>query len=215
MKKVEKYFSEFLGTFILLFSIVGSGIMGTSLSSNESVTLLANAISIGLTLFVLIVTLRQVSGAHFNPAVTIVFIILKKIKFRNGLIYIIVQIIGGCLGVVFANLIFDLEPIQYASKVRGGSNTFLSEIFATFGLLFFILRNGKKNDVIIGSIVGSYITAAIWFTSSTSFANPAVSIARSLTDTFTGIHISNVPMFILAQLISIIITFVVIKKFFR
>ena len=92
MKKVEKYFSEFLGTFILLFSIVGSGIMGTSLSSNESVTLLANAISIGLTLFVLIVTLRQVSGAHFNPAVTIVFIILKKIKFRNGLILSLIHI---------------------------------------------------------------------------------------------------------------------------
>ena len=214
-KNIKKYFLEFLGTFVLLLAIVGSGIMGTNLSSNESVTLIANAISIGLILFVLISSFRSISGAHFNPAVTIMLIILKKIKLQEGVIYIILQIIGACLGVIFANYLFDLDAIQQATKIRNGTNIFISEIFATFGLLFLIILNGKKSDLAIGSIIGSYITSAIWFTSSTSFANPAVSIARTLTDTFTGIHVSNILMFIIAQLISIALVLIVFKKIFK
>jgi len=214
-KNLDKFFLEFLGTFVLLASIVGSGIMGSQLSENQSITLLANSIAIGLILFVLISSFRKISDAHFNPAVTITLIILNKIKKKDGVIYILLQITGGCLGVIFANFIFDLEPIQHAEKFRSGFNIFISEIFATFGLLFLILINSKKEDLVIGSIVGSYIASAIWFTSSTAFANPAVSIARTFTNTFTGIHISNVPIFIVAQLISVGIAVIVFKKIFK
>ena len=189
--------------------------MGTNLSSNESVTLIANAISIGLILFVLISSFRSISGAHFNPAVTIMLVLMKKMKSKDAIVYIFLQITGACLGVIFANYLFGLDVVQQATKVRSGENIFVSEIFATFGLLFLILLNGRKSDLAIGSIIGSYITSAIWFTSSTSFANPAVSIARSLTDTFTGIHFSNVPMFIIAQFISIGLVLIVFKKIFK
>jgi len=214
-KNLKIYYGEFFGTFVLLFTIVGSGIMGQKLSDNEAITLLANAISIGLILFVLISSLRNISGAHFNPSVTLTLILLKKIKPNTGITFIILQIIGACCGVIFANIIFDLEPIQMANKIRSGTNIFLSEIFATFGLLLIILINSKKNDMAMGSIVGAYITSAIWFTSSTSFANPSVSIARVLSDTFTGINIINVPMFVFAQLIAVGIAIVVFNKFFR
>ena len=214
-KNIKKYFLEFLGTFVLLLTIVGSGIMGTNLSSNESITLIANAISIGLILFVLISSFRSISGAHFHPAVTIMLVIMKKIKSEDAIVYIFLQITGACLGVIFANYLFGLDAVQQAAKVRSGENIFVSEIFATFGLLFLILLNGRKSDLAIGSIIGSYITSAICFTSSTSFANPAVSIARSLTDTFTGIHFSNVPMFIIAQFISTGLVLTVFKKIFK
>ena len=214
-KNIKKYFLEFLGTFVLLLTIVGSGIMGSNLSNNESVTLIANAISIGLILFVLISSFRSISGAHFNPAVTIMLVIMKKMKSQDGIVYIFLQITGACLGVIFANYLFGLDMVQLATKVRSGENIFVSEIFATFGLLFLILLNGRKSDLAIGSVIGSYITSAIWFTSSTSFANPAVSIARSLTDTFAGIHFSNVPMFIIAQFISIGLVLIVFKKIFK
>jgi glycerol uptake facilitator-like aquaporin len=215
VKVSEKYFSEFLGTLILLLSIVGSGIMGQNLSQNEGVVLLANSLAIGFTLTFLIITFGKRSGAHFNPAVTLVMLLLKKIKLNEALVYIFMQVIGACAGVMIANIIFGLDVIDLSSKYRSGFQLNLSEILSTFGLLMIILLNQKNKTEVVAALVGLYIGAGIWFMSSTAFANPAVSIARTLTDTFTGIHFSSITPFVLSQFLGAITALVVLKKFYK
>ncbi len=215
MKNLDKYFSEFLGTLILLLAIVGSGMMGQSMTDNEAVILLANSLAIGFTLVFLIITFGRKSGAHFNPAVTLIMLLLKNIKPKKAAIYILMQILGACLGVMTANVIFGFDAIEFSTKYRNGNNILLSEIISTFGLLMIILLNQKNTTEIVAGLVGLYIGAAIWFMSSTAFANPAVSIARTLTNTFTGIHFSNIIYFVIAQLLGAILCLVVLKKIYK
>jgi len=215
MKNLDKYFSEFLGTLILLLAIVGSGMMGQSMTDNEAVILLANSLAIGFTLVFLIITFGKKSGAHFNPAVTLIMLLLKNIKPKKAIIYIIMQILGACLGVMTANVIFGFDAVEFSTKYRNGNNILLSEIISTFGLLMIILLNQKNKTEIVAGLVGLYIGAAIWFMSSTAFANPAVSIARTLTNTFTGIHFSNIIYFVIAQLLGAILCLVVLKKIYK
>ncbi|MAJ57496.1 MAG: aquaporin family protein [Candidatus Pelagibacter sp.] len=215
MKNLDKYFSEFLGTLILLLSIVGSGMMGQSMTENEAVILLANSLAIGFTLVFLIITFGKKSGAHFNPAVTLVMLLLKKVKPKMASIYVLMQIIGACTGVAIANIIFGFNTVELSTKYRAGSNILLSELIATFGLLMIILLNQKNKVEIVAGLVGLYIGAAIWFTSSTSFANPAVSIARTLTNTFTGIHFSSIIYFVIAQLIGALLCKILLKRIYK
>ena len=215
MKNLDKYFSEFLGTLILLLSIVGSGMMGQSMTENEAVILLANSLAIGFTLVFLIITFGKKSGAHFNPAVTLVMLLLQKIKPQIASIYILMQIMGACTGVIIANIIFGFEAVELSTKYRNGPNILISEIIATFGLLMIILLNLKNKIEVVAGLVGLYIGAAIWFMSSTAFANPAVSIARTLTNTFTGIHFSNIIYFVIAQLFGAFLCKILLKRIYK
>ena len=215
MKNLDKYFSEFLGTLILLLAIVGSGMMGQSMTDNEAVILLANSLAIGFTLVFLIITFGKKSGAHFNPAVTLIMLLRKNIKPKKAIIYIMMQILGACLGVMTANVIFGFDAVEFSTKYRNGNNILLSEIISTFGLLMIILLNQKNKVEVVGGLVGLYIGAAIWFMSSTAFANPAVSVARSLTNTFTGIHYSNIIYFVIAQFIGALISMIILKKIYK
>jgi len=191
--------SEFLGTALLLMGVVGSGIMGDNLSPDDGVALLANMAATGAILVVLILTLGPVSGAHFNPAVTVVFLMRKNIGFGIAAAYIGVQLVGGILGVVSAHFMFETELLQSSQKIRSGPSQWYSEFIATFGLVLVILGCVKFRESAVPFAVGLYISSAYWFTSSTSFANPAVTIARSFTDTFSGILPHHVPAFIAAQ----------------
>ncbi|MEK9692003.1 MAG: MIP/aquaporin family protein, partial [Rhodospirillaceae bacterium] len=190
--------SEFLGTALLLMGVVGSGIMGDNLSPDDGVALLANMAATGAILVVLILTLGPVSGAHFNPAVTVVFLMRKNIGFGIAAAYIGVQLVGGILGVVSAHFMFETELLQSSQKIRSGPSQWYSEFIATFGLVLVILGCVKFRESAVPFAVGLYISSAYWFTSSTSFANPAVTIARSFTDTFSGILPNHVPAFIAA-----------------
>ena len=201
----RKLTAEFLGTLFLLMTVVGSGIMGETLSpNNAAVALLGNTIPTGAILVVLILTLGPISGAHFNPAVTLTFLIRKEIEAPAALLYIAMQVMGGALGVVLANLMFDLDAIQISEKTRASSGQWLAEAIAAFGLVATILASLKFRERAVPYMVGLYITAAYWFTSSTSFANPAVTLARSLSDTFAGIAPGSVAAFIAMQLIGAI-----------
>lgn len=215
MRQIEKYISEFFGTLILLLSIVGSGIMGQKLSQNEGIILLANSLAIGFTLVFLIITFGKRSGAHFNPAVTLVMLLLNKIKKNEAFFYVIMQLTGACVGVILANIIFDLNAITLSSKHREGFQLNLSELISTFGLILIIILNQNKQIEVIGALVGLYIAAAIWFMSSTAFANPAVSLARMLTDTFTGIHYSSVFPFVVSQFVGALLSLVILKKIYK
>ena len=207
----KKIISEFIGTAFLLMVVVGSGIMGESLSNDEGLVLLANALATGAGLTALIYLFEPLSGAHFNPAVSLLMLLKKEIKFLDFIYYTAAQITGAIIGVILANLMFDLPAIEISEKIRAGNNIYLSEIIATFGLLLTISIISIKNSSIIAPAVGLYITAGYWFTSSTSFANPAVSIARSFTNTFTGICPSNVIYFIVMQITAVIIVFFTAK----
>jgi glycerol uptake facilitator-like aquaporin len=213
MNNKQKLISEYLGTLMLVFAVVGSGIMAENLSpSNEGIVLLANAIATGAILYIIISIFSKISGAHFNPVVSLYFFFKKEISSFLLIAYITFQIIGGISGVILANYIFDELFIEFSSKVRSGVNIFVSEILATIGLLITIILTIKANkDPAIS--VAMYITGAYWFTSSTSFANPAVTISRSLTDTFTGIHPENVIMFIVMQLIGMLIAYFILINF--
>lgn len=202
MNLSRKLAAEFIGTAFLLAIVVGSGIMGEKLSNgNAAIALLANSIATGAGLVFLIYGFAEISGAHFNPAVTLVGFFHGKLKPKETFTYILAQISGAFTGVAAANLMFEL-PIFFASaKIREGNAQFLSEFIATFGLIAVIMTGVKFRPSLIGILVACYITAAYWFTSSTSFANPAVTLARSASDTFAGISAKNVPMFILAQLL--------------
>ena len=201
-----KYFAESLGTFFLVAVVVGSGIMAENLSmGNNAVALLGNTIATGAILFVIIKMFGPISGAHFNPAVSLVFYIRREINLRDFVYYSIVQILSAVLAVFFIHYIFEINLFQISTNIRGEYPLLVSEIIATFGLLLTILfiRNNDQDSVAIG--VALFITAGYWFTSSTSFANPAVTIARMFTDTFTGIAPESFPYFIVGQLVGCIV----------
>ncbi len=193
-------FAEWLGTAFLLATVIGSGIMAERLAGgNVAIALLGNTIPTGAILVVLITMLGPISGAHFNPAVTLVFALRRELTWGLGLAYIIVQVLGGIAGMLAAHVMFEEPAWQLSSKIRTGGAQWFSEAVATFGLVFTILATLKARAAAVPMAVGLYITAAYWFTASTSFANPAVTVARSLTDTFSGILPAHAPLFILAQ----------------
>jgi glycerol uptake facilitator-like aquaporin len=193
--------AEVLGTAFLLCAVVGSGIMGERLAAGSAgLALLANTLATGAALVVLITVFGPVSGAHFNPVVTLSAAALRGLSWLRVPAYLAAQIAGALLGVIAAHVMFD-EPILQASRhARAGIGQLTGELIATFGLVLFIWASVRRRPNAVAWVVGGYITAAYWFTSSTSFANPAVTLARALTDTFTGIRPSDVPAFVLAEL---------------
>jgi glycerol uptake facilitator-like aquaporin len=193
--------AEALGSFFLFATVIGSGIMAEQLSGgNIAVALLGNTLATGAMLFVLITMLGPISGAHFNPAVTLVMVLRGDLR-RNALAaYIPAQLAGGILGVWAAHLMFGLPIIQFSEHSRTGIGQWAGEFIATFGLILTILGTVRMRPAAVPSSVALYITAAYWFTSSTSFANPAITIARSLSNTFAGIAPADVSGFMLAQL---------------
>ncbi len=193
--------AEALGTAILVATVVGSGIMAESLTKDVGLQLLGNTIPTGAMLVVLITILGPVSGAHFNPAVSLVFAARGDLRKGDLLPYTAAQIVGGILGTMIAHLMFALPLIEFSTKVRTGGPQWFAEIIATFGLLATILGGLRFNRAGIPVLVGLYITAAYWFTASTSFANPAVAIARAFTNTFSGIRPLDLPGFMIAQII--------------
>lgn len=195
--------AEFIGTAFLLAGVVGSGIMAENLTDDVALQLLANSTATVGILVALILTFATTSGAHFNPAVTLTEYAMGGIDIRRTVAHIAAQITGGIVGVIAANVMFELDPINVSTKERSASHLWFAEGIATLGLLlviFGIVRRG--NAAMVSYAVGGYIGAAYWFTSSTSFANPAVTIARTLSDSFAGIEPASAPMFILAQLVA-------------
>ena len=194
--------AEGLGSFFLFATVVGSGVMAERLSSgNAAIALLGNTMATGAMLFVLITMLGPISGAHMNPAVSLVSASRGELSGRDAVAYIIVQLAFGILGVWAAHAMFELPVLQYSVKARTGAGQWLGEAIATFGLILTILGTVRFRPAAVAASVGLYISAAYWFTSSTSFANPAITIARSLSNTFAGIAPRDVPLFIAAQLI--------------
>jgi glycerol uptake facilitator-like aquaporin len=197
---VQRLVAEALGTAILVATVVGSGIMAERLSGgNQAIALLGNTIPTGAILIVLITILGPVSGAHFNPAVTLVFAARGETRRQEVIFYIALQCLGGIAGTAIAHLMFDLAPLAIGTTPRSGLSQWLGEFVATFTLLLTILGGVRYAPYAVPWLVGLVITAAYWFTSSTSFANPAVTLARGFTTTFTGIAINHVPGFVLAQ----------------
>jgi glycerol uptake facilitator-like aquaporin len=192
--------AEALGTALLVATVVGSGIMAESLTKDVALALLGNTLPTGAILVVLISILGPISGAHFNPAVTFVFALRRELTPHEGLSYVVAQVAGGIVGTVFAHAMFALPLVDASLKMRTGGAQWLAEGVAAFGLVATILAGLKFNRTAIPWLVGLYITAAYWFTSSTSFANPAVAIARSMTNTFSGIRPVDLPGFVAAEL---------------
>jgi glycerol uptake facilitator-like aquaporin len=204
--------AEFLGTAFLLSAIVGSGIMAERLSGgNVALELLCNSTATGAILVVLITMLGPISGAHFNPAVTLAFLVRKEIAAKTAALFMVAQITGGIFGVWVTHLMFDETTFQLSAKLRTGGPQWFSEWVATFGLVATILLTLKARPSAIPMSVGLYVASAIWFTASTSFANPAVTIARGLSDTFAGIHPAHIPAFVAAQMLAAIIAVYVCK----
>ncbi|MEM8797514.1 MAG: MIP/aquaporin family protein [Pseudomonadota bacterium] len=198
----QRLAAEVLGTAFLLATVIGSGIMADQLSGgNVAIALLGNTIPTGAILFVLITMLGPVSGAHFNPAVTFAFLMFRQIKAGEAGLYIAAQIVGGLIGMLAAHFMFELDLFQVSAKVRTGASQWGAEVIATFGLVVTIFGTIRARPEAVPAAVGLYITAAYWFTASTSFANPAVTIARSFTNTFSGIAPSDAPGFIIAQFV--------------
>jgi glycerol uptake facilitator-like aquaporin len=196
---------EFLGTGFLVAAVVGSGIMAEKLAAgNVAIALLANTIVTGAALVALILTFGPISGAHFNPAVTFVDAMEKGVSWRDAACYFPAQCLGGIAGVIAAHIMFQLPLISVSHHARAGFAQLFSEFIATFGLLSVIWGCSRARSEMVAFAVGAYITAAYWFTASTSFANPAVTIARCLSDTFAGIRPSDVPWFIVAQFLGAI-----------
>jgi glycerol uptake facilitator-like aquaporin len=192
--------AEFLGTAFLVAAVVGSGIMAERLSAgNLALALLANTLATGAALVALILTFGPISGAHLNPVVSLADAMEGGLAWSETLPYLAAQIFGGVCGTLAAHAMFGLPPVSLSRHIRGGPAQFLSELIATFGLLSVIWGCSRSRSSVAPFAVGSYITAAYWFTSSTSFANPAVSIARCLSDTFAGIRPGDVPLFVVAQ----------------
>jgi glycerol uptake facilitator-like aquaporin len=192
--------AEALGTALLVATVVGSGIMAASLTKDVALELLGNTLPTGAILVVLITILGPISGAHFNPAVTLVFALKRELPLREASSYIAAQIGGGILGTVMAHAMFALPLLDASLKIRTGGAQWLAEGVAAFGLIATILAGIRFERAAVPWLVGLYITAAYWFTSSTSFANPAVAIARSLTNSFSGIRPADLPGFIAAEL---------------
>jgi len=194
------YGAELIGTGLLLATVVGSGIMGETLAGgNVAIALLGNTLPTGAILVVLITILGPISGAHFNPAVTLAMCVTGRMKWKQLVPYFTCQVAGAIIGVWIAHMMFDQSIFQVSSKLRWSSGQWIAEVVAAFGLLFTILGGIRYNAAAIPMIVGLYITAAYWFTASTSFANPAVTVARALSDTFAGISPESVVPFVVAQ----------------
>ena len=203
MSHWRKCLSEMLGTAALLCAVIGSGIMAEQLSGgNAAIALLANTLATVFALYVLIETLGPLSGAHFNPVVSMVLVIRKELPFELFFAYVICQLMGAALGAWVAHAMFDLDIFQWSTKVRTGPSQWLAEVVATGGLIFVILSSplGKASW-----LVASYIGAAYWFTASTSFANPAAAFGRMLSHSFAGISPADVPAFVLAQIVGAIL----------
>ncbi|HEY5970951.1 MAG TPA: MIP/aquaporin family protein [Pseudoxanthomonas sp.] len=201
----RKLLAEFIGTALLLASVVGSGIMGVALSDgNDGVALLANAAATAGALYVLIVLFGPISGAHFNPAVTLAMRLRGELGNREAAAYVAVQVVAAILGVLLAHAMFELPLLQPGTRARAGMAQWLSEAVATFGLVLTILLGVRHRPKAVPALVASYIFAAYWFTASTSFANPAVTLARSLTQSFAGIRPEDVLGFIAAQLVGML-----------
>ncbi len=211
MKQKRAIGMEFIGTMILAIAIVGSGHMAANLAQDGGVQLLINALATALGLAVVIKVGMKTSGAHFNPAVTLVMAILKKISNELAGLYIGAQVLGAILGVGIANLIYDQSFLKQSTIIRDGSNLFFSELFATAVLVLIILTFRKK-DELIAIYVPIWIFGAILFTSSTSFANPAITIGRVFTNSFTGIALDSVLLFVVAQFIGALVGLVVAKN---
>lgn len=200
---VRKLAAEALGTLLLVCTVVGSGIMAVNLAQgNDAVALLGNTIATGAILYVLITLFGPLSGAHFNPAVSLVFRLRGELGNNDFLAYVGAQLIGGLLGTALAHAMFELALFTPSVNIRAGHGQFLAETVATFGLVMTILGGLKYRAEAVPMLVGLYITAGYWFTASTSFANPAVTIARSFTDSFSGIFPGDMPFFIIAQMLA-------------
>jgi len=198
----QRAVSEFIGTAFLLAAVIGSGIMAQRLAGgNGALALLCNTLPTGAILAVLILIFGPVSGAHFNPAVSLAFAMRGELQWRMACAYLVVQVCGAVIGVWIAHLMFELPLWQFATTIRTGPGQWLAEAIATFGLLLTIFGCVKGAPAAVAYAVGLYITAAYWFTASTSFANPAVTLARALSDTFAGIAPAGVLAFIVAQLV--------------
>lgn len=211
----RKLFAEFIGTAFLLATVVGSGIMADTLSGgNVGLALLANALATGCILVVLITMLGPISGAHFNPAVTLAFFLRKEIDATSSGLFVLAQIAGGLIGVWAAHGMFAEALLQASTTARTGGAQWFAEGVATFGLVFTIFTTLRAKADAVPMAVGLYITAAYWFTASTSFANPAVTIARSFSDTFAGIRPVDAPLFILVQLLTAAATVFICKWLF-
>jgi glycerol uptake facilitator-like aquaporin len=192
--------AEGVGTALLLAAVVGSGIMGDRLSGgNVAIALLANTVATGAALVALILTFGSISGAHFNPAVSFADAAMGGLSWPESLWYCGAQVLGAVAGVAIGDLMFDLPAYSWSTHVRAGGSQVLSETIATFGLLAVIWGCSRRRSTAVPFAVGAYITSAYWFTASTSFANPAVTIARAFTNTFAGIRLTDVPMFVVAQ----------------
>jgi glycerol uptake facilitator-like aquaporin len=209
--KISKYISEFLGTGFLFCAVVGSGIMAENLSNDNSIILLVNAVITFFALYFLITAFESFSN-QFNPVVSFVLFLKKEISLKIFFIFSLLQIFGAITGVLIANIMFGMEIIELSEKTRSGSNIFMSEIVATFGLVFFIMISNKEK---LALVVASYIGAAYWFTSSTSFANPAGTIGRMFSNSFAGINPENVLYFCIAQIFGSILAFLVYRYFFK
>ncbi|CAN2193808.1 GlpF Glycerol uptake facilitator and related permeases (Major Intrinsic Protein Family) [Candidatus Nanopelagicaceae bacterium] len=202
----KKLFAEFLGTAVLVATVVGSGIMATNLSPDLGIDLLINTVATVFVLYILITLFAPISGAHFNPLVSGIAFFRKELSAAHTLYFFIVQILGGSLGAIIANLMFEHPAIEPSNHVRNGSHLLLGEVIASAGLIFIIFLAIKQGiDKKIPRLVAAWIGAAYFFTSSTSFANPAVTIARGLTDSLSGIKFSSVPAFIAAQIVGAVL----------
>ena len=204
--------AEALGSAFLLATVIGSGIMAETLSGgNVALALLGNTIATGAILFVLITQLAPISGAHFNPVVTLVFVLRGELGKRDGIAYVLAQVAAAIAGVVIAHVMFDRPLIELGIKVRSGPSQWFAEAVATFGLVVTILMTIRARSEAVPMAVALYITAAYWFTASTSFANPAVTIARSFSDSFAGIRPIDAPAFIAAQIVGALTAFAVAR----
>jgi glycerol uptake facilitator-like aquaporin len=212
----QRAFSEFLGTAFLLAAVVGSGIMAQNLAGgNGAIALLCNTLPTGAILAVLILVFGPLSGAHFNPSVSIAFALRGGLPWRTTAVYIAVQVLGAIVGVWAAHLMFELPALQVSAHIRSGPGQWLAEAIATLGLLLTIFGCLARTPSATPYAVGLYITSAYWFTASTSFANPAVTIARSLSDTFAGIAPSGVVAFIVAQFVGMLTAVVIARWLWR
>jgi glycerol uptake facilitator-like aquaporin len=208
----HKIAAEALGTGLLLATVIGSGIMGERLAGgNVALALLGNTLATGAILVVLITALGPISGAHFNPAVTAVFALRREMPSTLAAGYAVAQVVGGIAGVLIAHAMFDESLLQVSTRVRSGPAQWLSELVAAFGLVLTILLTLRANAGAVATSVGLYITAAYWFTASTSFANPAVTLARAFSDTFAGIRPADVVPFVVAQVVGAVIAMLVCR----
>ena len=204
--------AEFLGTWLLVATVVGSGVMAEALADgNAAVALLGNTLATGAILAVLITMLGPISGAHFNPAVSLIFLLLRELPLPLFALYVLVQVAGGVAGAITAHAMFELPLVQVSQHAREGGGQFLAEAIATFGLILTILGCRRFRETAIPAAVGCYIAAGYWFTASTSFANPAVAIARSMTDTFSGIRPVDVPFFIAAEIVGAVLGLLLLR----